>query len=101
MNPQYADAHYLLGTVLKQSGKPDEAIDSLKEAIRLNPATPGPFTLLGQILRAKGDTAGSRQAFAEAAHIKKHKESEQKISFDRAVMQSVGPATGIRVEAKP
>ena len=40
-------------------------------------------------------------AFAEAAHIKKHKESEQKISFDRAVMQSVGPATGIRVEAKP
>jgi cytochrome c-type biogenesis protein CcmH/NrfG len=101
VNPNYAEAYYLLGTAFKQSGQRGEAIAALKEAIRLNPNTPGPFTLLGQILRASGDAEGSRQAFAEAGRIKKQKESEQKTMFDRAVMETVGPAAGMRMDRKP
>ena len=33
-------------------------------AIRLTPADPGPYNTLGQVLRLKGDEAGSRAAFA-------------------------------------
>ena len=64
-------------------------------------ATPGPYTLLGQILRVRGDVEGSRQAFAEAARIKKQKEAEQKVTFDRAVMGTLGPASGLRSDKKP
>ena len=61
-----------------KAGQLDDAVPALKSAIRLNPDTPGPFTLLGQILRAKGDAEGSRQAFAEAARIKKRKRASKK-----------------------
>jgi hypothetical protein len=33
--------------------------------------------MLGQILRAKGDIAGSKRAFADAARIKSKKEADQ------------------------
>jgi predicted Zn-dependent protease len=72
----YADAHYMLGIVLKQDGHPEDAIPELKEAIHLDPANPGPWNTLGQILRVKGDKEGSAQAFAEGARIKREKEGE-------------------------
>jgi Flp pilus assembly protein TadD len=65
----------MLGTTLKQSGKAEEAIPELREAIRLDPSTPGPYNTLGQILRTKGDKKGSEELFAKAAKMKKDREA--------------------------
>ena len=53
------------------------ALKALREAARLLPQDPGPYNMIGQILRTRGDLEGSKQAFAEAAAIKKKKEAEQ------------------------
>jgi Flp pilus assembly protein TadD len=75
--PDYAAAHYMLGTALKQSGDLEGAMNALREAIRLSPDDPGPYNTLGQVLRAKGDLEGSKRAFSEGARLKKNKEAEQ------------------------
>ena len=49
---------------------------ALRQAIRLTPNDPGPHNTLAQLLRAKGDDAGSRAAFAEGAKAKEKKEIE-------------------------
>ena len=41
IRPDYAEAHYMLGVALKQSGDLDAALSELKEAIRLDPSTRG------------------------------------------------------------
>ena len=66
----------MLGTALKQKDDLDGAEAALREAIRLLPGDPGPYNTLGQVLRAKGDDAGSRAAFAEGAKAKQKKETE-------------------------
>jgi len=68
--PAFAEAHYMLGTLLKQAGRPAEAAPALREAIRLNPEMPGPYNMLGQILRAQGDLEGSQAMFAAGARVK-------------------------------
>jgi tetratricopeptide (TPR) repeat protein len=78
--------------VLRQQGHAEEAIEALREAIRLNPDAPGAFNTLGQLLRAKGDAEGSKAAFAEGARIEKLIESGKKVMLDRA-----GPAAAARV----
>ena len=80
----------MLGTVLKQQGKDGEALEALGTAMRLDAESPGPHMMAGQILRARGDVAGSRAAFAEAARLKSKKEAEQKTMFDRSVDETVG-----------
>jgi Flp pilus assembly protein TadD len=87
----------MLGTLLKQTGELDAARQALLEAIRLNPDTPGPFNMLGQILRVKGDDEGSRAMFAEGAKVKARKEAEQKAMFDRSAMDGVGAGPGRRI----
>jgi len=77
LRPDYAQAHFMLGTALKQQGDLDGAIVALKEAARLNPNDPGPFNTLGQALRQAGDLTGSQAAFAEGARVKARKEAEQ------------------------
>jgi Flp pilus assembly protein TadD len=72
----------MLGTTLRQLGRLEDAKAALREAIRLNPNTPGPYNTLGQILRAQGDVEGSKAAFAEAARIQKLRESEQAAMFN-------------------
>jgi len=42
----------------------------LRKAILLNPANPGPYNTLAQVLRQKGDIEGSKAAFAEGAKAK-------------------------------
>ena len=75
--PDYGEAHYLLGTVLKQTSDMDGALQELREGARLLPEDPGPFNMIGQILRIEGDLEGSKQAFARSASIKQKKEAEQ------------------------
>jgi Flp pilus assembly protein TadD len=75
--PDYGEAHYLLGTALKQKGDLNGALKELREGTRLLPDDPGPFNMIGQILRIQGDLEGSKQAFAAGARIKQKKEAEQ------------------------
>jgi len=75
--PEYGQAHYLLGSALKQKGDLDGALKALREAARLLPEDPGPSNMIGQVLRSQGDTEGSKLAFAEGARIKEKKEAEQ------------------------
>ncbi len=77
MRPDYAAAHYMLGTALKQKGDLDGSAAALREAIRLDSSDPGPYNTLAQVLRLQGDIEGSKQAFAEGALKKSKKEAEQ------------------------
>jgi protein O-GlcNAc transferase len=57
--PDYAEAYYTLGTVLKQQENLQDAADALREAIRLQPNWAGAHTTLGTVLRQLGDTQGA------------------------------------------
>jgi len=49
-NPNYHGAHYMIGLVLKQLGRGDEAIKELQEAHRLEPSNPSYAAALGGML---------------------------------------------------
>ena len=80
--PDYAEAHYTLGTVLKQQGKLPEAAASLREAIRLQPDFAGAHTTLAAILRQLGDTEGAARESRLGAQISKDKTNLQAATFD-------------------
>jgi tetratricopeptide (TPR) repeat protein len=80
--PDYAEAHYTLGTVLKQQGKLQEAAASLREAIRLQPDFAGAHTTLAAILRQLGDTDGAARERLLGARISKDKTNLQAATFD-------------------
>jgi tetratricopeptide (TPR) repeat protein len=85
IRPDYAEAHYMLGIALKGMDRPDEAIDELHEAMRLDPTTPGPYNTLAQILRAKGDQKGAAEAFATGARLKKEKDAQLANNLDQGM----------------
>ncbi|MDE1888191.1 MAG: tetratricopeptide repeat protein, partial [Gammaproteobacteria bacterium] len=59
-SPQHTGAWFLLGSVLLDDGRADEALPCLQTAARLEPAHPG-------ILRALGTAHFNRQQWQEAA----------------------------------
>jgi len=67
--PNYAEAHYTLGTVLKQQGKLPEAAAALREAIRLQPDFAGAHTTLAAVLRQLGDAPGAAEEAKAGAKI--------------------------------
>ena len=76
INPDYAEAYFMLGTALKQQGELQGAETALRAAIRFDPSNPGPYNTLGQLLRQKGDAEGSREVFEAGAKAKREKEAE-------------------------
>jgi Flp pilus assembly protein TadD len=85
VSPDYAEAHYMLGIALKSDENYDAAMKELREAIRLDPTTPGPWNTIAQILRIKGDNAGSEQAFAKGTELKRIKEAQLSSAFDEGM----------------
>ena len=85
-----AAACSVLGAIRVRQDRLEEGAELLQEAIRLDPGAPGPYTVIGQILRAQGDLEGQKAAFAEAARVKAKREAEQKTMFDRSVTERVG-----------
>ncbi len=67
--PDYAEAHYTLGTVFKQQGKMPEAAAELREAIRLQPDFAGAHTTLAAVLRQLGDAQAAANEAKEGARI--------------------------------
>src|SRR3989449_6681093 len=76
-----SEAHYTLGTVLKQQGRLPEAANALREAIRLQPDFAGAHTTLAAVLRQQGDTAGAKTETLAAEEITKSKTSLQAATF--------------------
>ncbi len=66
-NPNYHGAHYMIGLVLKQLGRADEAIKELQEANRLEPSNASYAAALGGMLLERDR---SREAWAVLEPIK-------------------------------
>src|SRR5262249_30745791 len=77
----YADAHYMLGTVLKQQGDADGALREFKETIRINPASPEAYNSMAQLLRATHDDQGAADALAQAPRLSTLKAHSQAAVF--------------------
>ena len=81
----------MLGIALKQNGDLDAAIPELKEAIRLDPTTPGPYNTLGQILRIKGDKEGSEEAFRTGTRLIRAKDAQLADSLEQGMRGGAMP----------
>jgi tetratricopeptide (TPR) repeat protein len=77
----YAEAHYTLGTVLKQQQKLDESILHLREAIRLQPDFAGAHVTLAAVLRQMGDLTGAETEARLGSEIARSKTNLQAASF--------------------
>jgi tetratricopeptide (TPR) repeat protein len=79
--PDYAEAFYTLGTVLKQQDKLADSAAALREAIRLRPDFAGAHTTLAGVLRQLGDSAGAAAESKAGIELGKQKSSEQTALF--------------------
>src|SRR5258708_15459028 len=71
----------MLGTVLKQQGKEDDALAQFGETVRLQPRSAEAHLSIGQILRQRGDAAGAGAALAEADRLRKLTGDDQAATF--------------------
>ena len=71
----------MLGTVLRQLGDADGAINEFRETIRLQPASAEAQLSLGQMLQRRGDRDGAAAAFAEAGRLNQKKADVQASTF--------------------
>jgi tetratricopeptide (TPR) repeat protein len=78
----YAEAHYLLGSVLKQMDKLPEAAAELREAIRLQPDLLGAHTNLAGVLQQLGDLQGAATERKTAAELSKSNINRQSAVFN-------------------
>ena len=60
INPNYAEAHEFLGTLLVTRGQTQAAIDHYREAVRIRPDFARANLNLGSALADAGDAAGAR-----------------------------------------
>ena len=67
--PGNADAHNILGVTLAAMGRADEAVESLKRAIKINNSAASYHANLGEILRQAGRTQEAAEALEEAIKI--------------------------------
>jgi tetratricopeptide (TPR) repeat protein len=68
LSPYLAEAHILLGQLYLRSGKPDEAVQSLKIAVWSDP-TARAYAVLGEAHLAAGDLAGARAELDRATKL--------------------------------
>src|SRR5438477_5523578 len=95
--PDYAEAFYTLGTVLKQQSKLPESATALREAIRLQPEFAGAHTTLAAVLRQLGDSEGAATEARLGAELAKQKTDLQTAIFatnSGRRLRSVGDLSG-------
>lgn len=70
LSPNYADAYALLAWILNYAGEPEEALEVLGTAVRLNPVMPASYSeMLGEIRFQQGNYAEAMAAFNRALQI--------------------------------
>jgi tetratricopeptide (TPR) repeat protein len=67
--PQNAEAHYVLGVLLKEMGRLEEAGRAFQEAIHLNLQNAEAHYNLGVLLKERGQFAEAERAFQEAIRL--------------------------------
>src|SRR5262249_44610352 len=66
---EFADVHYMVGTLREQADDLAAAADSLREALRLNPAYAEAMVALASVYERLGEFARSRALAAPAAQL--------------------------------
>ncbi len=66
LDPNLVDAYVRLGGLYKSSGRYDEALAKLNDALRVNPRALAAQMLVGVIYESKGDPAKAQQAYEKA-----------------------------------
>ncbi len=79
--PDYADAHYMLGTILKQQGAAAEALAEFREAVKYRPESAEAHLSLGQMLRQAGEADAAAAEMREAERLNRKKADEQASTF--------------------
>ena len=67
--PDHADAHYLLGSLLGESGCLDEALTHLEQAARLDPSAGAARSDIGNVYRTQGRFEEAEAAYRDAIAI--------------------------------
>jgi tetratricopeptide (TPR) repeat protein len=78
LNPRYASGYYSRAVVAHDLREPDKAIADLKEALAIDNGFAAAHTLMGELLEARGDTAGARTHYQQAlTATQKHIDARQ------------------------
>jgi superkiller protein 3 len=67
--PDFADVHYMVGVLFERKGDENAAVDSLREAIRLNPSYAEALLALASVHERRGDFNRSRELAERAASV--------------------------------
>jgi protein O-GlcNAc transferase len=77
----YADAHFMLGTILKQQGALAEAESRFRSAIKYRPTSAEAHRSLGHTLRQQGQDRAALAALAEADRLDRKTADAQASTF--------------------
>jgi tetratricopeptide (TPR) repeat protein len=72
LDPNFAEAHYTLGNILRDQGHLEEAIAAFGQVVALNPDSPKAFNNLGSALARNGQVEESIAAFGRAIALDPH-----------------------------
>jgi len=70
VDPEYFDALHLLGVLVHQTGRNDEALDLIKRAVRKDTTQPSVFNNLGEVYRALGRFEDAERCYRQALALK-------------------------------
>jgi serine/threonine-protein kinase len=70
INPDLAPVHYALGNMQFQTGRYQEAFDSLQRALAIQPDSDDSHRLLGRVLVARGDVDGGLAELRKAIELR-------------------------------
>ena len=87
--PQWALAFYELGVALFHAGRSDEALQALREAVRLKPEFTQGWLALADALTSTGDSAGADEAYAW--HIKTSIRDPRLVAAGAALVENKVP----------
>jgi tetratricopeptide (TPR) repeat protein len=79
--PDYADAFYMIGTVLKQQGALGDAIVQFKQALKYRPLSAEVHLSLGQALEQQGDRQAAAAELAESERLRQKSADAQASTF--------------------
>jgi tetratricopeptide (TPR) repeat protein len=69
LDPGFVDGYVGLATLLAESGKPDQAIEVVRQGATANPKSGRLQYALGVLAEGKGDTATAKEAFLKAEEL--------------------------------